>query len=348
MGQQLAIEIGEEVPLHVVVDRAAAHYIITQNETDIEQFTQEDFCKDVELLVTDILSRNVSDLDTQLISQRINKGEKLVDITQAIPCAVGSEADQSDREAIARFYVSIAHLYAVLAKASGAPNVPKREVNVDDIEPGLQRIKDIIHVQLRNVQLAKAVYQLEEKIEHRKSGLPDLEPLYFDVYDPSAQLYTQMSDAAKIQFEDDIRNFYVGFADEEIPSDVSTYADITLSKCCQSRDRESTELFEKYGHSLADIITSSKKAHSEIYPIMDQILIEVDGTVTVQPDLNVEQLDALMQNARETIVGEYMENERKYLKGLEMFEAIVEHQLGRTMQNQLANLNNQLYILVSQ
>jgi hypothetical protein len=43
-----------------------------------------------------------------------------------------------------------------------------------------------------------------------------------------------------------------------------------------------------------------------------------------------------------------MENERKYLKGLETFEAIVERQLSRTMQNQLANLNNQLYVLASQ
>ena len=348
MGQQLAIEVAEDTPLYVVVDRAAAHYILTQSEADIEQFTQEDFCKNVESLVADILSKNVSDLNAQIILQRINKGEKLVDVTQMIPCGVGSETGQSDREAIARFYVAIAHLYAVLAKASGVLGVPDTEVMVDDTKSRLQRIKDILHIQLQNVQLAEDVYQLEKEIEHKKGVLPDLEPLYFDVYDPSAQLYTHMSDAAKTQFEYDIKHFYTGFADEDMPSDVSTYRDIPLSKCCQQRDRGSTELFEEYGRSLADIITGSNKARSEFSPIMNEIIIEVDGIVTIHPDLNVEQLDALIQNARETIVGEYMENESKYLKGLEMFEAIVEHQLGQTMQSQLANLNDQLYILVSQ
>ena len=348
MGQQLAVEMSEDIPLHIVVDRATAHYISTQTNIDVERFAQEDFCKDVESLVTDILSRNVNDLDAQVILQRITKGQKQVDMSEITPCVAGSETGLSDREAIARFYTAVAHLYAVLARASGGAGIPDTEVNVDNTEPRLQRIKDIIRIQLQNVRLIEDVYQLEKKMEYRKSVLPDLEPLYFDVYDPSAQLYTQMSEGATAQFRDDIKSFYAGFADDDIPPDILTYADITLSKSHKSSGQEFPELLKEYGRATADIVASARGADSQIAPIMDQVIVEIDGVRTVHPDLNIDRLNALMENAREVIVGEYIENEGKYLKGLEIFEAVIEHQLGRTMQNQLANLNNQLYVLVSQ
>lgn len=327
MGQQLTTEITQATPFNFTIDRFAAHYILTQDEVDIEQFTRQKFCKNIKSIVTEMLVNHMNECDAQRIVERINPGEK--DTEQ--------ERHLENCENIANFYVTIANLYAIVKKASDTPGITTCPIH------SLQNMKDIINVQMQNINLAKDIYFLEE-IDNTR----ELKTLYFDVYDPSSQLYTHMSDTANSQFQQDIRDFYTGFAGHELPSDIIEYNDISLEKCNISSSSENEQLFETYGRSLADIITCSKKIHNDTVSILEQIIIKIDGVDTINPNLNLLQVNEFVKNTREKIIEESIENLDKYKKGLEIFETVVEHLVNRTMQNQLYELNKQLHFLFTQ
>ena len=353
MGQQVSVEVSEDIPLPEAIDKISAHYITTQTAEDMELFTQEEFCSTVMKLLSDIFLKRIHDLDSQLVLQRIKKGSKALDLAELTPRTFEGHDSERAHLDIADFYVRIAHLYSVVARALNMSNLlditQKARGMRSHSEPSrLENIKSLVDTQLRNVHLAKEIYGLEEKMQQRKEELPNLEPLYFDVYDPSAQLYTGMSKKAKRRFEEDIKGFYKGFTQEDIPSGISGYSDISLSKSCKSDKDDDTPLFEEYGQRMGDVVVGARKARDELLGIINSLMLEEEGVKTVHPELTTDKLNELIERSREVIVEKYMENESDYLAGMETLEAVVERLLGDTMRNQLSGLNSQLLVLISQ
>ena len=193
-------------------------------------------------------------------------------------------------------------------------------------------------------------------------GIPELETLYYDVYDYDSGEYKTMSDDTKKKYLDDVKLFYKYFTgNDKVPENVTRFSNITLkdyhtSKGCKPgeiytqayKGTIKDELFKKYADHIKMMTNKASNNQKVFFKIIDQIFIfqinneTKEKDITLHPDLNDEKLNELIDITRKSLIKLYTECEKDFEEGLQIFESIVESQVKDTLQNQIQDLEKRI------
>ena len=196
-------------------------------------------------------------------------------------------------------------------------------------------------------------------------GIPELEKLYYDTYDFETDAYSSMSDEAKSQYDADLETFFKAFYNKDIPLDKETnektikkFSDIKLenyntTELCKNPkynkiiNIEDTELFTNYALHIKKMITRNKENELKLINILNQLFTIRNDTinnkyyVSINIQLNNNNLNDLIKTARSIILQLYVDCERDFQKGLNILETIVLHKMKQTGDNRIKKLKQE-------
>ena len=194
-------------------------------------------------------------------------------------------------------------------------------------------------------------------------GIPELMALYLDDnYDYSSGTFSGMSDTTKKQFQNDLKTFYTAFTGNDVmPPEITKFSDIKLRdfnslKGCQGDTSplknkytisKNDKLFAEYAKNTQNMILTASKNQSKLLDIINELFTYVIDSysgkqkIRVNPKLTDESLQKCVEKTRKLIIDLYINCEMDYVKGIKLYEAIVESKILETTQKQIQNLNKQ-------
>ncbi len=193
---------------------------------------------------------------------------------------------------------------------------------------------------------------------NQEPGIPELEMLYQDCYDYSNGKFTSMSEEMQKKYNSDVELFYKAFTGNPTkPDTVKTFSDIRLRDFASSEGcapgsvytvpyegTSGQELFKKYAAHIQTMINTAQTNQNALLGILDQVFVwtliegDVKKKISINPKLDEKTLDNLITNARNLIIKCYITCEEDFIKGLEIFEAIVEKQIMDVTKSQIDRL----------
>jgi len=199
-------------------------------------------------------------------------------------------------------------------------------------------------------------------------GIPELESLYFDVYDYNTGKFESMSDNMVKQYATDLKAFYELFTGKKtVPENIKKFSQIPLrdyntSKPCGKngafrktyKGTLKEKLFKEYAENVQNMMTNTSSNQKILLGIIDKLFVFVKDPqdpnkklVVINPKLNNELLSKIIVEARQTIVKLYSTCEEDFFKGLQIFEALVEKQIIDTSVAQIKKLQDNVEETIS-
>jgi len=199
-------------------------------------------------------------------------------------------------------------------------------------------------------------------------GIPELEALYYDVYDYNTGKFTSMSNEMIQQYNTDVKTFYTLFTGKtDMPKEITKFGQIPLrnyQKINQCRPNGAftktykgtlkEKLFKDYVDNVKTMMKNTDDNQNELLAIIDQLFAFVkdpqDPTkklVVVHPKLDNKLLTKLITTTRTAILKLYTTCEQDFFKGLQIFEALVEKQIIDTSTAQIKKLQQNVEETVS-
>jgi hypothetical protein len=188
-------------------------------------------------------------------------------------------------------------------------------------------------------------------------GIFELQQLYYDKYDFNEGKYVGMSEKMKKSYSSDLAQFHKFFTgSDKIPEEIKKFSDIKLRdymkfpickdqyKIKSIKGNLKMTLFKKYSDHIKSMIKTSETNQDKLLTIIDKLFVfsinpsTKKRTITIHPSLNEQTLEKITCNTRELIINLYVKCEEDFLKGLEIFEAIVQKQILDTAKKQIDNL----------
>ena len=196
-------------------------------------------------------------------------------------------------------------------------------------------------------------------------GIPELEKLYYDVYDYDNGGFKGMTEKMRKEvYDKDVLTFFRAFTGiENIPLNeqgkptVKKFSDILLRDYHKSRGCKKdgvytkryaaslkNKLFSDYANHITNMMNNTTTNQDKLVAILEILFARAINPQTqrqeiiINPKMSEGLLQSLVEKARATIVEMYVKCEDDFVKGLDIFEAIVEKQIQDTSQAQIANL----------
>lgn len=195
-------------------------------------------------------------------------------------------------------------------------------------------------------------------------GMSQLERLYNDVYDYQTGKFTGMSDAMRQEYNKDLATLYKAFTGkEEMPSSVKSFADIQLRDFealggCQAepnnqymKSYEGTskqKLFVNYANQIKVTMQQTEENRNALIAVLDKVFAFAVNPqtkkpeITINPGLNDTMLNELVRQTQELIIKLYTSCEANFIKGLEIFEQIIQEQIKIKTEKKIEALKNDL------
>ena len=168
-------------------------------------------------------------------------------------------------------------------------------------------------------------------------GIPELEKLYYDVYDFENGVFNDMSSDMKQIYIKDLKKFYKAFTGKDLSSqdNIDKFSDIELNDYsktdyCKNDSgyliSSDLSLIEKYGLHIKETLKKTKENHSSLINILDYLFgFTFDGEdIMIRPEITYEDLGEIVENTTRTIVNLYTECEKDFKKGIDIFQALIE------------------------
>lgn len=240
-----------------------------------------------------------------------------------------------------------------------------RSLNSMDIDDAKNEVK--LHPKICSMNLNKDgnVKNLEDE-----PGIVELLQLYLDDnYDYSNGTFTGMSDSTKKQFEKDLKTFYTAFTgNKDMPSEIKKFSDIKLRdynnrNSCQGENpafkqnyilSNTDKLFTEYAKNIKTMIQSASNKQSELLNVINDLFIFVNDPysdkkkIRVNPSLNEDKLQKIVEKTRGIIIELYVKCELDYVENLKVYEAIVESKILETTKKQIDNLEKRSNTIVDE
>jgi hypothetical protein len=220
-----------------------------------------------------------------------------------------------------------------------------------------------IHPEICSVNLDR---NGETNYLNEEPGINELIELYFDGdYDYKTGKFLGMTPKTEKKFQEDLKRFYSAFTDNhEMPADIKKFGDIKLrdyskksfcktGKSASVQGSYKDELFIKYADNLKTMIQSVNNKQIELLAIINKIFVYVLDPVTkkdvirINPDLNEEGLQEIVEQTRTLIVELYLKCEEDFVEGVKIYEAIVESQIFDTTQKHIDQLEKEKEKLIA-
>jgi hypothetical protein len=240
-----------------------------------------------------------------------------------------------------------------------------RALNRGEIYENTQDITANVHPKVCDVNINKdgTVKNLADE-----PGIKELMQLYLDDnYDYSTGTFLGMSEETAKQFQKDLKTFYTIFTgNETMPPEIKKFSDIKLRDYrnnlgCSGSDpffkfnyvmNKKDKLFADYANNIKQMIERAANKQNELLDVINVLFSFVLDPYTqkrkirINPKLTDESLQIVIQKTRKIIVDLYVGCEEDYLKGIKIYEAIVESKIIETTQKQIRNLEKKANELI--
>ena len=195
-------------------------------------------------------------------------------------------------------------------------------------------------------------------------GMSQLERLYNDVYDYQSGKFTGISDAMREEYNKDLATLYKAFTGkEEMPASVKSFADIQLRDFealggCQAepnnlymKSYEGTtkqKLFVDYANQIKVTMQQTEENRNALIAVLDKVFAFAVNPqtkkpeITINPGLNDSMLNELVRQTQELIIKLYTSCEANFIKGLEIFEKIIQEQIKIKTEKKIEALKNDI------
>jgi hypothetical protein len=200
-----------------------------------------------------------------------------------------------------------------------------------------------------------------------EQGIPELESLYYDKYDYQTGKFDGMTDNMRTEvYNKDLLTFYQAFTGrKEIPKNskgentITRFSQIPLrdfhnSQGCVARGvfrapqtgSLKEKLFREYAENAAKMLETTQTNQNKLLEVLDTIFAyrispkTERREIVINPELNDESLQKVVELARNLIVELYVGCEKDFIKGLNIFESIVGKQILDTAVERERQLKN--------
>jgi hypothetical protein len=187
-------------------------------------------------------------------------------------------------------------------------------------------------------------------------GILELMPLYLDdKYDYATGTFTGMSPETEKQFKKDLSKFYSAFTgNETMPEEYTKFSDIKLKdykseKGCQGNKPiykkiytlpKTDDLFVTYASNIKQMVERAADKQHELLAIIDKLFKLSNKKIRIHPDLTDDILQKAVEDARAIIIDLYVQCEEDYVKGIKIYESIVESKIIDTTPKQIKTLQD--------
>jgi hypothetical protein len=202
--------------------------------------------------------------------------------------------------------------------------------------------------------------KLVERMLVDEPGITQLERLYYDVYDYQTGKFTGMSDAMREEYKKDLAVLYKSFTGEDtVPESIQKFSQIPLRKFhslsgCQAEPNNQymlkyegspkEKLFVDYANHVREMMETATKDKNALISILDNLFeFAVNpqtkkAEITVSKTLTDEKLNDLVKETQRLVINLYVTCEENFIKGLEIFEQIIQEQLKQQMERKIQAL----------
>lgn len=399
MGATQSNNNNKQKSLDHVIDYVAANYILKNNFQDLYNLTKSEYCEKLIILTSKVMDKYLTIEDVSYLKQRMENNtpvnkidkEKMLYFSQENLKNLNVKVPLTKKRmciGIAKHYIKIYQVFSSIVKtinpiynwkdSSGVTmsadllkkrDIPKNvETKISKMNLCNLRIKALMNNMVNeegNVEIKPGICKINQKngndIKNLQDepGIPELERLYYDVYDYDNGVFSSMSDNMKKQYAEDVSFFYNVFTGKKNkPSEITNFSQIILkdyhnNTLCKpdgalTKSYKGTvkqKLFKLYIDNINQMQSNTKKNQDALLQIIDALFIfkvnpedKQKKVVLVNPLLNEKELDKIIVKTRKLIINLYSECEKDFFKGLQIFEAIVEKQIKETSIAQINNL----------
>lgn len=188
-------------------------------------------------------------------------------------------------------------------------------------------------------------------------GISQLERLYNDVYDYESGRFTGMSDAMREEYKKDLAILYKTFTGkQDMPESIQKFSQVPLRdfstlQGCQGApnnqyllEYEGTtkqKLFVDYANHVKKMMQDANTNKDALIAILDQLFVFAVNPQTKKPEITInpkitdDLLNKLVRETQKLIIKLYVACETDFIKGLEIFEKIIQEQIKITMQKKI-------------
>ena len=201
-------------------------------------------------------------------------------------------------------------------------------------------------------------------------GIPELETLYYDVYDYNTGKFNSMSPEMKQEYEKDLKMFYILFTgDEKLTKfkDINKFGQIPLrdyQKINQCKKNGAFQkkyngtlkekFFKEYIENVKTMMKNTEANQKVLLDIIDKLFLFIKDPqdlnkklIVINPKLTNKLLTKLITESRTAILNLYTTCEKDFFKGLQIFEALVEKQIIDTSAAQIKKLQENVEETIS-
>ena len=412
---QSSSEVPVKKTLSSTIDYIAANYILSSNFQDLKNLTNQEYCKNLVILTSDVINQYLTTTEIDFLKQRLDGKVETNTMTKSTVAYFNkNNVDKMDVKSdlkkkrmcigIAKYYIQIFHIFNAIAHTINPRYTWKDQfgsnVSVDyehrkDIPDGAKPtisksnlcsnrlnalMKDNTIINTLEMNNKKTTIGVSTKFCNMnvnkdgtsktmldEAGIPELEMLYYDVYNYNTGTFTSMSPEMTKEYKKDLQIFYTIFTgNKEMPSTITNFTQIPLrefqkTNSCEDGNFSKTysgtlkeQLYLDYAKNLKDMVTNTKKNQDVLLNIIDQLFVYVvdpqdqnNKLIVINPRLDNKLLDKLVKDTRTNILKLYTTCEGDFFNGLQIFESIVEKQIKDTGISQIKNLEEQIEETIS-
>lgn len=413
MGAQQSTDKSGKKTLSSTIDYLAANYILTSKFQNLKNLTDPQYCKNLVILTSDVLTRYLSQSEIEYLKQRMEGDQEVLAMSQPEKIAYFNKNNldkmdvKSDLKkkrmciAIAKYYVQIFHIFNAIAHTINpvytwkdkfgttvSVDYEHRESIPENVKPTISKVNlcsSRINALLGDKSILdktpNAVVNVSAKfceLNTNKNGttkslvsepgIPELETLYYDVYDYNTGSFSSMSKDMSTQYKKDLKMFYTLFTGEKsMPSDITKFGQIPLrnykkiNQCKPSgaftKSYPGTlkeKLFTDYANNIQNMMKNTEDNQKALLKIIDQLFVFAKDPqnpsgkiIIINPKLDNKLLSTLIKETRAGILKMYTTCEQDFFKGLQLFEALVEKQIIDTSASQIKKLQENIENTIS-
>jgi hypothetical protein len=312
------------------IDEYIATLIISMDMESLYQMSDAKFCSEMQELTRNIVCDHIQGVNLIFLYKRIKFGfSSQIDNDIEI---YDDERKQQVCDEIARFYVSVANIYAAIINI--LKPLLKGEQQTDICQHVLSTIADA------------------EKQNH----MIELEELYFDKFNPETEAFDGFTELGEKMYKDDLSSFYGGYqGQEDLPHSIQKFSDISFDQIPNQNKSKSKKvttnsnnLFEKLGQHIYQTVSKSVERTEKLKLILDALFVPLPENKTcIHPELTQTSLQKLVFKTRKLIVDLYANCENDQRETQRLLKHISGEKLEKTLQNQVVSLESVLKDLVN-
>nr|UZT29197.1 hypothetical protein [Nucleocytoviricota sp.] len=213
------------------------------------------------------------------------------------------------------------------------------------------------------ININPTVCNPESSLQH-EIGIPELERLYYDLFNFKFGTFNNMSQSAQTDYNNDLLDFYNVFTGSSITNiselknlnpPITKFSDIQidykniLKNTCDKYDNKKnisgrSRDFREYAVRLQTMIKNTKANQDKLLDILNQLFYVKKNNypieITINKNLNNQSLDKLVVETRLLIKNMYIQCDKDYRNVLKIFQIIVDKLELTTLTRQEEQMNN--------